>query len=34
MGPENRLEDVDAIISVMKPVVARLREMSPIYKRK
>jgi cysteine desulfurase len=34
MGPENRLEDVDRIISVMKPVVQRLREMSPIYKRK
>jgi cysteine desulfurase len=34
MGPENRLEDVDRIVSVMKPVVARLREMSPIYKRK
>ena len=34
MGPENRPEDVDAIISVMKPVVARLREMSPLYKRK
>jgi len=34
MGPENRLEDVEKIISVMKPVVARLREMSPIYKRK
>ena len=34
MGPENRLEDVDAIVSVMKPVIARLREMSPIYKRK
>jgi cysteine desulfurase len=34
MGPENRLEDVDTIVSVMKPVIARLREMSPIYKRK
>jgi len=34
MGPENRPGDVDTIISVMKPVVARLREMSPIYKRK
>lgn len=34
MGPENRPEDVDTIISVMKPVVARLREMSPLYKRK
>ncbi|MCX5753317.1 MAG: cysteine desulfurase family protein [Candidatus Krumholzibacteria bacterium] len=34
MGPENRIEDVDTILSVMKPVVQRLREMSPIYKRK
>ena len=34
MGPESRLEDVDTIVSVMKPVIARLREMSPIYKRK
>jgi len=34
MGPESRIEDVDTIISVMKPVIARLREMSPIYKRK
>lgn len=34
MGPENRPEDVDAIISAMKPIVARLREMSPLYKRK
>jgi hypothetical protein len=34
MEPRNRPEDVDTILSVMKPVVARLREMSPIYKRK
>lgn len=34
MGPENRLEDVERIVSAMKPIVARLREMSPIYKRK
>jgi len=34
MGPEARLEDVDTIISTMKPVVTRLREMSPLYKRK
>jgi cysteine desulfurase len=34
MGPANRIEDVDTILSVMKPVVSRLREMSPIYKRK
>jgi cysteine desulfurase len=34
LGKENRPEDVDTILSVMKPVVQRLREMSPIYKRK
>ncbi len=34
LGPENRLDDVDRIISTLKPIVARLREMSPIYKRK
>jgi cysteine desulfurase len=34
MGPENRLEEVDVIISTMKPIVARLREMSPLFKRK
>jgi cysteine desulfurase len=34
MGPENRLEDVDRIVSVLKPVVARLREMSPIYNKR
>jgi cysteine desulfurase len=34
LGKENRPEDVDVILSAMKPVVQRLREMSPIYKRK
>ncbi|MDD4857755.1 MAG: cysteine desulfurase family protein [Candidatus Krumholzibacteria bacterium] len=34
LGPENGLEDVERIVSAMKPVVARLRAMSPIYKRK
>jgi len=34
LGPENGPDDVDAIISTMKPIVARLREMSPLYKRK
>ena len=34
IGPENSIEDVDAIVSAMKPVVARLREMSPLYRRK
>lgn len=34
IGPENSMGDVERIVSVMKPVVARLREMSPLYKRK
>jgi cysteine desulfurase len=34
MGPENAADDVDRIVSAMKPIVARLREMSPLYKRK
>jgi cysteine desulfurase len=34
LGPENGLENVDRIVSAMKPIVERLREMSPIYKRK
>ncbi|RJR27564.1 MAG: cysteine desulfurase [Candidatus Latescibacterota bacterium] len=34
IGPENSIGDVDAIVSAMKPVVARLREMSPLYRRK
>ncbi len=34
LGPENRLEEVDAIIAAMKPTVARLRDMSPLYRRK
>ncbi len=34
MGPESELADVDAIVATMKPAVARLREMSPLYRRK
>lgn len=34
IGTENTSEDADAIVSAMKPVVSRLREMSPLYKRK
>jgi len=34
LGRENKIEDVDRISSVIKPVVSRLREMSPLYKRK
>jgi cysteine desulfurase len=34
LGPENGPGDVDRIVSTLKPIVARLREMSPLYKRK
>jgi cysteine desulfurase len=34
LGPENAIEDVDRILDAMKPIVSRLREMSPLYKRK
>ncbi len=34
LGPGNSMEDVDRIVSTMKPIVSRLREMSPLYKRK
>jgi cysteine desulfurase len=34
LGADNTLEDTEAVISAMKPVVSRLREMSPLYKRK
>jgi cysteine desulfurase len=34
LGLDNSIEDVDRVIEVMKPVIARLREMSPLYKRK
>jgi cysteine desulfurase len=34
LGPGNDMEDVDRIVNTMKPIVSRLREMSPLYKRK
>jgi cysteine desulfurase len=34
IGIENTREDADAVVSAIKPVVSRLREMSPLYKRK
>lgn len=34
LGPENGPEDVERIVATMTPVVARLREMSPLFKRK
>ncbi|MCK4550165.1 MAG: cysteine desulfurase [Candidatus Krumholzibacteria bacterium] len=32
-GDSNTIEDVDTVIKEMKPVVSRLREMSPIYNK-
>ncbi len=34
LGLDNSIEDVDRVIDAMKPVISRLREMSPLYKRK
>ncbi len=34
LGDSNSIEDVDTIIEEMKPIVLRLREMSPIYNKK
>ena len=34
LGPGNSMDDVDRIVAAMKPIVSRLREMSPLYKRK
>ena len=34
LGDSNSIEDVDTVIEEMKPVVSRLREMSPIYNKK
>jgi cysteine desulfurase len=34
LGLDNSIEEVDRVIEVMKPVISRLREMSPLYKRK
>ena len=33
LGDSNAIEDVDTVIEEMKPVVSRLREMSPIYNK-
>jgi cysteine desulfurase len=34
LGPNNMTGDVDRIVNAIKPIVSRLREMSPLYKRK
>jgi cysteine desulfurase len=34
LGLDNSIEDVDRVVEAMKPIVSRLREMSPLYKRK
>lgn len=32
IGPETTLEDVDEVVDLMKPIIAHLREQSPLYK--
>ena len=34
LGLDNSIEDVDRVIEVMKPVISRLREMSPLYNKR
>ena len=31
IGPETTLEDVDEVVDLMKPIIAHLREQSPLY---
>jgi cysteine desulfurase len=33
-GRYNTIEDVDAVISALKQIVERLREISPLYQKK
>ncbi len=34
LGPDNRMEEVPYVIDVLSKVVVRLREMSPVYRKK
>ncbi len=34
LGMENSMEDIDFLISELQPIVSRLREMSPLYKKR
>jgi cysteine desulfurase len=33
LGSDNTMEDVDDVLRVLPPIVQRLREMSPLYKK-
>jgi cysteine desulfurase len=33
LGQDNTSEDVDDVLQILPPIVQRLRDMSPLYKR-